>query len=355
MGRKDNIQNIINEFVKNEDFSGAILIKEGEEIIYKEAHGYAHRGLKVKNKIDTKFDCASVTKLFTAVAILQLVEKGVISLEDKVLDILEIENSKLNKNIKIFHLLTHSSGMGDDADEEAGEDYSALFKDRPNYSIRELEDTLPLFIHKEQYFEPGEGTRYNNCAFILLGMVVEKLTGEKYRDYVTENVFKRAEMNNTGLFSMDGIVENAAEGYEDIQDEEENIIGWKKNIYSYPPCGAPDGGAGALTTVEDMVKFYEALLNGELLGQEMTDAMVTPKILKVEYTKVKFKYGFVFEYMMDMKDEKVYSFSKDGCNFGVVANTIYIPEYDTKIMILGNQYSNVWGLGEDIICEYYDL
>jgi len=355
MGRKDNILNIISEFVEKEDFSGAILVKEGEEIIYRDAHGYAHRGLKVKNKIDTKFDCASVTKLFTAVAILQLVEKEILSLEDKVLDILDIEDSNLNKNIKIVHLLTHSSGMGDDADEEAGEDYSALFKDRPNYSIRELEDTLPLFIHKEQNFEPGEGTRYNNCAFLLLGMVIEKLTGEKYRDYVTENVFKRAEMENTGLFSMDGIVENVAEGYVEIEDEEEKIIGWKKNIYSYPPCGMPDGGAGALTTVDDMDKFYEALLSGGLLGKDMTEAMVTSKILKAKHKKVKFMNGFVLEFMMDLKDEKVYSYSKDGCNFGVVANTIYIPEYDTKIMILGNQYANVWELGEDIICEYYDI
>lgn len=150
MERKDNILNIINEFVKKEEFSGTILVKEGEEILYREAHGYAHRGLKVKNKIDTKFDCASVTKLFTAVAILQLVEKGHLSLEDKVLDILDIENSNLNKNIKIFHLLTHSSGMGDDADEEAGEEYSELFIDKPNYSIRELEDSLPLFIYKDR-------------------------------------------------------------------------------------------------------------------------------------------------------------------------------------------------------------
>lgn len=186
-------------------------------------------------------------------------------------------------------------------------------------------------------------------------MVIEKLTGEKYRDYVTENVFKRAKMENTGLYSMDGIVDNAAEGYVDILDEEENIIGWKKNIYSYPPNGAPDGGAGALTTVDDLVKFYEELMSGRLLGKEMTEAMVTSKILKAQHTKVKFMNGFVLEFMMDVKDEKVYSFSKDGMNEGVVANTIYIPEYDTKIMILGNQYANVWELGEDIICEYFDL
>ncbi|MCM1988521.1 serine hydrolase domain-containing protein [Oceanirhabdus seepicola] len=350
MGRKDNILNIISEFVKKEEFSGAILVKEGNEIIYRDAHGYAHRGFKVKNKIDTKFDCASVTKLFTAIAILQLVEKGVLSLEDKVLDILDIQNSNLNKKIEIFHLLTHSSGMGDDADEEAGEEYEDLFKDRPNYSIRELEDTLPLFIHKEQYFKPGEGTRYNNCAFTLLGLVIEKLTGEKYRDYVIENVFKRANMKNSGFFSMDDIVENVAECYVDILDEDENIIGWKKNIYSYPPCGLPEGGA--LTTVEDMVKFYEALFNGELLGEQMTKEMITPKIDEGVYSKLKVKNGFVFEFMMDSDSDKLHYFRKDGINSGVVANTIYIPDYDVKIAILGNQYSGVWQLGKDIIKSY---
>lgn len=352
MDRKENIKKIIEDFVNKQDFSGAILVKEGEEIIFREAHGYAHRGFEVRNKIDTKFDTASITKLFTAVAILQMVEKGILSLEDKVMDILSIENSKLNKNINIFHLLTHSSGMADDADEVAGENYEDLFVDNPNYAIRELEDFLPNFILKEQNFEPGEGVRYNNCAFVLLGLVLEKLTGQKYRDYVTENVFKRAGMENTGFFSMDGVTGNVAEGYVRVRDKKGALSGVRKNIYSYPPIGSPDGGA--LSTVEDLAEFYESLLKGKLLGEKMTCEMITPKINTGEYSKRKVMNGYVFEFTMNKESDKVYYLMKEGINAGVVANSMYIPEYDVKIMILGNQYANVWKLGKDILREYYE-
>ncbi|MCM1988519.1 serine hydrolase domain-containing protein [Oceanirhabdus seepicola] len=352
MDRKENIKRIIEDFVSKQEFSGTILVKEGEEIIYREAHGYAHRGFKVKNKIDTKFDTASVTKLFTAVAILQLIEKGILSFDDKVLAILDIKNSKLNKKINIFHLLTHSAGMADDADEVAGENYEDLFIDKPNYSIRELKDFLPNFIYKEQNFEPGEGVRYNNCAFILLGLVLEKLTGKKYRDYVTENVFKRVGMDNTGFFSMDGIAENVAEGYVRVRDKKGNIGGFRKNIYSYPPIGSPDGGV--LSTVDDLAKFYESLLEGELLGEQMTMEMITPKINSGKYSKRKVMNGYVFEFTMNKESDKIYYFIKEGINAGVVANSMYIPEYDVKIMTLGNQYANVWKLGKDIVRAYFE-
>ncbi|WBW99230.1 serine hydrolase domain-containing protein [Oceanirhabdus sp. W0125-5] len=353
MKRRDNIKNIIEKFVKEEEFSGAILIKEEQDMLYRDAHGHAHRGFKVKNKIDTKFDCGGVTKLFTTVAILQLVERGLLSLDDKVMNILDIKESKINRNITIFHLLTHSSGMGDDYEWGSGKEYSDLFIHRPNYSIEKLEDALPLFINKEQVFEPGEGTNYNNGAFILLGLVIEKITGEKYQEFVKNNVFSKADMSNTGFFNMSDIVENRAECYEDIIDDNNNLIGFKKNIYSYPSCGLSD--RGALTTVDDMLKFYDALWSGKLLGEEMTKEMTNYKVFSNENNDIKTYYGFGIDYMVSKEEGKVYMATKTGFNYGVVACTAFIPEYDVKIMILGNQYANIYTLAYNILREYYQL
>ncbi|MEA4883290.1 MAG: serine hydrolase domain-containing protein [Clostridia bacterium] len=209
-------------------FSGAGLVKQGDATLFSGAYGYAHRGWRISNTVSTRFDTASITKLFTAVAVLQLVERGLLSVHDKVLEILKLEGTSISPRVSVYHLLTHSSGIGDDADEEAGESYEAIWKDRPNYSVRETVDFLPQFVNKPANFAPGEGCRYNNCAFVLAGLVVEKLTGQTYRDHVCENVFKRAAMSNTEFVAMDDTAENVAEGYAAVEDEEGKLVGWRK-------------------------------------------------------------------------------------------------------------------------------
>lgn len=120
--------------------------------------------------------------------------------------------------------------------------WSRPWKTRPNYSVRETIDFLPQFVHKPANFEPGEGCRYNKCAFVLLGMVIEKLTRQRYREYVRENVFEGAGMASTGFVTMDGIAGNVAEGCAAVTDERDDIVGWRKNIYSFPLIGSPDSG-----------------------------------------------------------------------------------------------------------------
>lgn len=204
------IKELFNKATKEDYFSGVAMIKQGEKVVFSYNTGYAHRGFLIENSLETRFDTASITKLFTSVAIFQLIDKGLLSLNDKVLDILDIGDTKISKEVTIYHLLTHTSGIGDDADEEAGEDYEEIWKDKPNYSVRNLEDYLPNFIHKEPNFEPGKGCRYNNCAYILLGLVIEKITGKEYREYVKKNIFEKIGMKDTEFLSMDGINRNTA-------------------------------------------------------------------------------------------------------------------------------------------------
>jgi CubicO group peptidase (beta-lactamase class C family) len=342
MNTQQKIKEIFNKYAQSENFSGTALVKRGDIILFHEAYGDAHKGFKIKNTVKTKFDTASITKLFTTVGILQLIDKSIISFEDKVLDILDIKDTTISKQVNIYQLLTHTSGIGDDADEEAGEDYEDIWKLKPNYSIRETVDFLPQFIHKESNFEPGMGCRYNNVAFILLGLVIERITGKKYIEYIRENVFEKIGMRDTGFYSMDGINENLAEGYKEICNEKGEVTKWRKNIYSYPPIGSPD--SGAYTTVLDLDLFVRELYNGRILSKVMTAELFTPKVVHTKHEKYTTMMGYGYEFIVRNDNNEVICITKDGSNAGVACKFNYYPSSDTTIVVLANQDCDVWAL-----------
>src|SRR5262249_43958844 len=152
------------------------------------AYGYANRAWKAANTLETRFDTASITKLFTAVATLQLIDRNLLAFDTRAIEFLGLEGTSISRDVNVFHLLTHSSGIGDDADEEEGESYEELWKTRPNYSVTETADFLPQFVHKPPNFSPGQGCRYCNCGYVLLGLLIERAGGLPYRDYVRRNI-----------------------------------------------------------------------------------------------------------------------------------------------------------------------
>ena len=197
------VRELLRELEAADRFSGAVGIEQEGRQLMLEAYGYANRAWSVEAAVDTRFDTASVTKLFTAVATLQLVEAGSFDLETSVVDYLGLEDTGISPAVTPYHLLTHTSGIADDADEEAGERYEDLFVERPNYSIAETVDYLPQFIGKPPNFAPGNGCRYCNVGWVLLGLMIERATGSTYRDYTTENVLARAGMTSSGFLRMD--------------------------------------------------------------------------------------------------------------------------------------------------------
>ncbi len=341
----NSINEVLAPHLKEDGFSGVILIKTEDRTLFSRACGWAHRGFKVANTPVTRFDTASITKLFTSVAILQLADKGLLKLEDKITAYLELKDTAISPEVTLYQLLTHTSGIGDDADEEDGEDYEELWKSRPNYMVRETEDLLPQFMHKPAKFAPGEGCRYNNAAYILLGLAVEKATGIKYRDYVRRNVFDKAGMKATEFVSMDGIHPLAAEGYKRVVGEGRQGVVYRKNIYSYPPVGSPDGGA--FTTAEDLDRFIRAIKAGVLLSEKSTREIMAPKALyrSLEDRDVKMGYGFEF---ITNKENKVLRIQKDGCNPGVACFFAYYPHNDLTLSLLSNVDWDVWKMAREL-------
>ena len=341
---RDNILQILDRYHTKEDFSGVALIRRDDEEIVHQAFGLAHRGFNVSNTIETRFDIASVTKIFTAAAVCQLVDRGDIALDTPVIPFLGIMDTPISDGVTIYHLLTHTSGIADDADEEAGEDYELLFVDKPNYSIRETRDFLPQFMYKEPNFAPGEGVRYNNVAYVLLGLVIEQVSGMSYRDYVRQHIFQPAGMAGADFCAMDGTCPNLAEHYKQIENDD-GTVEYRKNIYSYPPIGSPDGGA--TVTARDLDRFVHAIRSGTLMHDTMASQLLSPHVRRADVDGGSLWNGYGFELTLDA-DGNIVRFGKDGINAGVASFATWFPETNSACVILANHLCDVWAMQEEL-------
>ncbi|UCF04112.1 MAG: beta-lactamase family protein [bacterium] len=279
------IKGLLEKLSGIEAFSGAVLFAKNGEVLFKGAYGKASRRFNAPNRTDTKFNLASMSKYFTAVAIAQLVEKGKLLYEDyigKYLDSDWISND-IGKKVKIWHLLTHSAGTGDFLEnKEFTESSRLLYRSMDDYRVVTKDDTLR--------FEPGSKYAYSNSGYLLLGAIIEKVTGQSYFDYVQDNICTPAGMLSTGFYSMDEPVPNLAVGYYREYGEENVII--KNNVFLHAIRGVSAGGG--YSTVEDLLKFVMALRTNKLVSEETTNRLLTVEPV-FESSQIN-KYGFyVFE------------------------------------------------------------
>lgn len=344
------LEAILDRYVENEAFSGALLVEGRGEVLLEAARGFAHRGFRIPNRVDTRFDTASVTKLFTAAAAFRLVDRGLLSLDERVSDMVDLSGTRIPAEVTIRHCLTHSSGIADDADEEAGEDYEEIWKARPCYMVRSTRDFLPQFAHKEPLFRPGERVRYNNCAFVLAGLAMEERSGLSYRELVAREVFGPAGMERTVFAARDEAeVPDLAEGYATVLDLDGRAIGIRKNIYSFPPVGSPD--AGAFTTVGDLRSFFRAVEEGPFLTAA-SRAEFLRAVLDAGPTRTggRRMQGYVLEHFLDAQG-RLLRHGKDGVNPGAQAIVNRYPGTEGFVAILANSDSDVWGLCRELAAE----
>nr|MBA3340152.1 beta-lactamase family protein [Geodermatophilaceae bacterium] len=261
-----------------DEFSGVVLIRQDLETVFAGGYGPATRRWPVQNTVDTRFDTASITKLFTGIAALQLVGEGRLALDASITNIVDLAGTTISADVTVRHLLTHTSGIADDADEEAGEDYAALWIDKPVYSVVETRDFLPLYAYKPALFAPGENCRYCNVGNNLVGLAIEAVTWTPYREHVRSTVFGPAGMAASEFFDRRDPAPDVAEGWDPVVDESGTRTGWKSNIYSYPPIGSPADGAHV--TAGDLVHIAQSVRAGRLLTPELTEAFLTPQVLR---------------------------------------------------------------------------
>lgn len=331
----------LDAFLEEHNFSGVVLARQGNRTVYEAATGLATQRWLIPNTLETRFDTASITKLFTSVAVLQQVGLGNLDLETSIHHYVDLDGTTISPKVTLLHLLTHTSGIADDADEEAGESYEALFVDKPNYSIIETKDFLPQFAYKEPNAEPGVECRYCNVGYVLAGLALERVTGMPYRQYVFDEVFTRAGMMDSGFYDRRDAAPRVAEGWDLVDGT------WVSNIYSYPPIGSPDGGAQV--TAGDLVRFIQAVRGGELLDAEHTEEFFVPQVEHEEASSLAAEatwYGFGLEFDLN-EDGTVRSYYKEGINAGASGIVRHYLEEGLDVVVLSNSEEGAW----DVIRE----
>ncbi|MGH6956557.1 MAG: serine hydrolase domain-containing protein [Caulobacteraceae bacterium] len=232
--------------------SGAIMVAQGDETLFETAYGYADREAKAPNALATRFRMGSMNKMFTGVSVLQLAGAGRLGLDDPVARHLpNYPNPLFAQKVTLRHLLNHTGGAGDF--------FGPEFREH-RLELREPADFVALLGHRDPEFEPGAQHKYANYGFILLGRIIEAVSGQAYDDYVQANVFDAAGMAATGALPEDAEVTGRAVGY---MDSDAGLI---RNDQTLPYRGTPAGGG--YTTVGDLVRFGRALICGKLLGDE---------------------------------------------------------------------------------------
>ena len=253
-------ENFINELVKNDDFSGVVLIAKNDKPVLAKAFGLANKESNTPNKLDTKFNLGSINKVFTQISIGQLAKQGKISYDDKLGKYLpDYPNKEAAEKVTVRHLLQMTSGVGD----IFGDKYMAT----PKEKLRNIKDFIPLFSDKPLAFEPGSKNQYSNGGYILLGAIIEKVTGKSYYDYVRENIFKPVGMTNTEYFESDKTTSNMAEGYTTEGVKTDNKTKRHNNLDTRPARGSSAGGG--YSTAEDLLKFSLALQTGKIQNSEL--------------------------------------------------------------------------------------
>ncbi len=234
----------VDSLVKLNEFSGVVLLAKDGKPVFERAYGFADREAKTPNTIETAFNIGSINKLFTQVAVRQLAAEGRIDLDSTLAKHWpDYPNAEIAKRVTIRQMLQHRSGIGGDI--------FAAPSGKTRHALRHNRDFLPLFVDRPLNFEPGTRQQYSNAGYVVLGMLVERLSGMDYYRYVQERIYTPAGMRRTGHWVVDSLPPNTAIGY----TSEDGPL--TRNTSFLPGRGSAAGGG--YTTAYDLMRLLTAL------------------------------------------------------------------------------------------------
>jgi len=255
----------IRSHVERDLFSGAVLVAVDGEPVFREAYGQACRRYGVPNTVGTKFNLGSINKVFTRLAVAQLQERGEVDADEFISRYIPDYPPHVADRVTVRHLIDHASGLGH------------YWNDKFRASIgslRTVDDFIALFRDDPLAFQPGEGNQYSNVGYVLLGKIVENVTGIDYYRYVRENVYAPAGMKDTDHYMLDEPVPDLATGYTRHYPGATGDSPRRENWYIIGTRGSPAGGG--YSTLDDMLRFDNALSADEIPGS---------RIIKTEESK----------------------------------------------------------------------
>jgi D-alanyl-D-alanine carboxypeptidase len=262
------LDSYLNTLVAENKLSGVVLVAKDGVIIASKAAGVANKTTNAPIDLNTKFNLGSMNKMFTAVAIAQLAQAGKLSFTDTVGKHLpDYPNKEVADKVTIHQLLTHTSGMGMYWGEKFKEQREKLLT---------VAAHLPLFAADPLAFAPGEKFQYSNAGYMLLGAIIEKVSGQDYHSYVREHIYKPAGMNDTGFYDQGKEISNLAVGYTKMSPDGQPQAEIRDNTSIREVRGGPAGGG--FSTAPDLVKFQQALFSYKLLDKAHVELVTTGKV-----------------------------------------------------------------------------
>lgn len=328
-----------------DSFSGVVFVAKGDRVLFNKAYGLADQSFAIPNNVTTKFHLGSMDKMFTGVAIAQLVQAGKLSFNDTLAKVLpDFPNKQMAEKITIHQLLTHTAGTGDFITNPAFRAHRE--------SYRHLADYLPVVADEKLQFEPGTRWSYSNSGYVILGLVIEKLSGQSYFDFVRDHIFKPTGMNETGYYELNEVVPNRAVGYlRDASEDSFSIMPRRSNVMFIPLKGNSAGGG--YSTAADLFKFARALRGNKLLTPEMTEFVTAGKVSMVGVPRPgKYSYGFD-ETTVSGKDLR--GMTGGGPSSGVNSSLEMLWGSDYTVIVVGNYDAPAAESLNYDICEFLAL
>lgn len=249
-------------------FAGVVRVDRPGQEAFARPYGLAHRGIGLSNTVDTRFGIASATKGLTALAVMSLVDDGVLTLDTTARSLLGDDLPLVDDRVTVEHLLAHRSGIGDYLDEAAVGSPADYVMPVPVHRLADTSDYLAVLDGRPQVFVPGERFAYNNSGFVVLALLAERASGSSFHRLVAERVCGPAKMADTGFPRSDEPVGRAALGY--LGED-----GPRTNVLHLPVRGSGDGGA--CSTAADVAALWQALFAGKIVPLDRVAEMVRPR------------------------------------------------------------------------------
>jgi CubicO group peptidase (beta-lactamase class C family) len=313
------VDEYLKAYLERGQFSGSVLVAGNGQVLFSQGYGMANYELDVPNTPQTKFRLGSITKQFTALAIMQLQEKGHLNVKDSLAQYLP--NYPNAEQITLHHLLTHTSGIPN-------------FTSFPDYLETMMlplpvEKIIARFKDNPLEFQPGEKYQYSNSNYILLGFLIEQVSGQSYESYLQDHLFNPLQMKNTGYDHHSLLLKNRASGYSRREQQLVNA--------GYLDMSIPHGAGALYSTVEDLYLWDRALYTEQLLSKPSLETMFTPFLDQ-------YGYGFLISHLFNRK-----LVAHDGGVNGFVSDLHRYIDDDVFIVILSNfEFSPIYKLSRDL-------
>lgn len=319
----------------------AVLIARGKEVIYSGAVGNASIEHSVPVTLDTKFRIGSVSKQFTASAILKLQEEGKLSIEDKLSKY--VEDFPRGDEVTLHHMLTHTSGLKNYTD--------ASFFETAASKV-EIPEMIEQFKEAGFDSDPGEKFAYCNTGYFLLCHIVEEVSGQSFGEYLNEQFFEPLEMSNTGIHDSSGIYKHEATGYSMVDDEVTKALDWDMS--------RARGAGDIYSTVGDLHKWNTAVFSGKVLSEESLQAAHRVRVELNETseqassdedrTSNAFEMPYGYGWMIDTHRGLKRIWHSGGLN-GFVSQLAYYPDQQVTVVAMHNAFPSITPLSPGIVCE----